>query len=788
MYFRKFHHPVNCVFPEKFDAKTGRLTIGGRSYAADLRDLGDDVFRLTVRNPAWPKQYSQAELTPPQGGASRARVTLSRGGDLVVADDSGKPLLKSVAGHVMGVCGKVWIMPFEPQPDMQFYGMGEKSLGLELSRVRTKFWNTDVWADFATDVFTNGRPDPMYVSVPYLIVKRQNTYLGILINNPYAVFMSTDARTVIANQMAAPTSMNFYIGAPDGLPELYFIVGPTLHELTCKLQKLVGVTPLPPLWALGHHQCRWGYKGTRDLRELDREFRKQQIPTDGLWLDIDYMDGYRVFTFSKEHFKDPKTEIMDLRSRGRHIMPILDPGVKLDSNYAIYKDGLKAGAFCINPEKRPFVGFVWPGATVFPDYSTETGRAWWAKHVASFAKTGVSGAWLDMNDPAVGMAELDEMRFNNGKEDHATYHSQYALGMARASRDGFLKASPNERPFLLCRSGFISSSRYTAIWTGDNVSNWHHLKTSIPTSVNLALSGIPFNGPDVPGFGGSASKDLAVAWYKAAFLFPVLRNHSIAGSARQEPWVWGKPTMEIIRHYIRLRYKLLPYLYNLWIDQEELGAAILRPLFYDFNDSPKLPLGKIADQFMVGGAIMHAPVIEPKTDSRTVVLPKATWFDTATGQYIQGGREIRVTQTRNSTPLYVREGSVIPMLVGTPTDNASDLSDIEVHVFARPQSKAPMRLVYRFDDGRTFDYQKGERSEIEIDFRIRGRTLIAKVTRTRFDYKPCRVRFVTYGAFDEIELIAAGGAPRKLPLSDAGWIFTGARLATRNSAPVTLEP
>ena len=388
------------------------------------------------------------------------------------------------------MCGKAWLMQIEPTAGMQIYGMGEKNIGFERSGKRTKFWNTDVWADFAQDSIVNGVTDPMYVAVPYLVIKQENTYVGILINNPYAVFMSTDPEVRIANQQKAETTSNFYFGAPDGVPQVYFLIGPTLDEITRKLQVLCGPTPLPPLWALGHQQCRWGYKGYEDLDALDHNFRKHEIPDDGLWLDIDYMDGYRVFTYSKDHFgPDPKAQIEELRSRGRHIVPIIDPGVKAEPGYPVFDDGMKNKAFCLSPEGKPFIGFVWPGATVFPISRLSARREWWAKQVEAFARTGVSGAWLDMNDPAVGSAELDEMLFDGGKNEHATYHSQYALGMAKASRDGFSRAEPSLRPFLLSRSGFIGTSRYAAIWTGDNCSNRHHLKSAIPVSVNLALSG-----------------------------------------------------------------------------------------------------------------------------------------------------------------------------------------------------------------------------------------------------------------------------------------------------------
>lgn len=790
MYFNKSHQPDNFIFADHRHQTKKAWVIGGSKFRPRLDHLGEDVYRMSVKAKRWPTQHSQAELSSQFDSTSHGSVSLSAK-SLCIKDCDGKALLTSRPGRVFGVSGRAWLMQFAYDKDMRFYGMGEKSIGFELSNKHTKFWNTDVWADFDGNVFVNGSPDPMYLSVPYMVIKRGNRYVGVLINNPFAVFMSTNPRVRIAEQAQAAGGENdsrLFIGAPDGKPDVYFIVGPTLAELTRKMQRLVGVTPLPPLWSLGHNQCRWGYESHKDLGRLDRHFRKHRIPNDGLWLDIDYMRGYRVFTWDNKHWPKPKKQVEDIQSRGQRVVPILDPGVKLDPANHAYQSGRKLDIFCKNPAGTDFVGFVWPGTTVFPDFSLAEARAWWAGHVKdTLGPCGITGVWVDMNDPATGLSENSEMLFGRGKHAHDTYHNQYALGMVRATHEGLLGANPDTRPFILTRSGFISTSRYAAAWTGDNFSNAHHLKQAIPMTLNLALSGIPFNGPDVPGFGGDPTRQLAVAWYKAGFLFPFFRNHSNKMQVEQEPWAFGERTMRVLRRYIRLRYKLLPYLYNLFIDQEQSGEAIARPLFYDFDDTKSQPLDRVDDQFMLGPAIMQAPVLEPGANSRAVVLPKADWFDAMRGNWIKGGRRVRVKTVTAQTPLYVRGGSVIPMRVGDPTDNRTDLREIELHLFVSTGFKGEVRYTYHADDGATFGYRRGERTSVEFVI-CRGRNgLVVKAEDSVFGYGPLRVRFVTYSKEKSLTLVE-GKSSRTVALSEGSWSFTGNKLRVCKSRPVTLSP
>ncbi|HVU36226.1 MAG TPA: TIM-barrel domain-containing protein [Opitutaceae bacterium] len=777
MYFNKIQHPANFVFERPTDALVAA-------------DLGDDVHRIRSRRHARWKNPSQAVLTAPATGRSAHRVVCGRRGGLKILNSAGRTVLSGVPGATFGRNGDAWLVQFRLEPRMQFYGLGEHSRAFEKSGQRVKFWNTDLIADFAWDEVRLGHPNPMYVDVPWVIVKRGNFFLGLLVHHPGAVFMDLGSNFVWDESNRTDRDRrSFYVGAPDGEPELYLIVGPTLAGLTRKFQRLVGCTPLPPLWALGYQQCRWGYAGPRDLEWLDRELRRRRIPCDGLWLDIDHMDRLKVFTFAPRLWGGPartRRTLASLASRGRRVVPILDPGVKVEPGYRIHDEGVTQRRFCLGPTGRPYVGFAWPGQTYFPDFSRADVRAWWAAHVAEFARTGAGAAWIDMNDPSTGAAEMDDMRFDRGRQPHAAYHNQYALGMAQATRAGFLAARPEERPFVLSRSAYLSSSRFAAVWTGDNLSNWHHLRLAIPVTLGLALSGIPFCGPDVCGFGLDVTRELAIAWHKLQFLFPFFRNHNSRTERPQEPWQFGAAAERILTHYLRLRYKFLPYLYQLFITQEERGDAILRPLFHDFPDRAAQPLAKISDQFLVGPSLMQAPLVIEGADRRGVVLPGGTaWFSLATGRCHDGGQTIEVQAGEDSTPLFVRDGTLLALRPGVPHVAAADLRTIELHAFLRPGTRGGARTTYSADDGISFAYRRGERST--VDFRARlddSGTLEISAASISRGYGPLSVRIVTYPGVRRVVFV---DGKRRQPLATErfAWRATGRELAGRRSETLT---
>lgn len=757
MHFHKYPYPTNFEFVRSISAG-GAFKTRKDSCNIKASANGNDVYHLQVTGKYWKTNDSDAGLRF-QGSTKKlegkqTRLSLSKNGAFKLEDRAGNEILSAAPADFFGQCGEASMFKFIREKGDQFYGCGEKWTGFEHSGKTTKFWNTDVWADFHRESFVNGKngADPVYVTIPYLILKRGNTFVGLLLDNPYMTYISTARPSSIANQMLLKGQHeNFCIGAEEGQPNLYILFGPSLAELTRKLQTLVGTTPLPPAWALGYQQCRWGYRSEKDLLELDAQFRKSEIPVDGLWLDIDYMDAFKVFTFDKKHFPKPPRAFEKLGKAGRKVVPIIDPGVKHEPGYPVYERGRKAGAFCETPQGGEFVGLVWPGETVFPDFSIPSAREWWSKEVADFVSAGVHGAWLDMNDPATGPVENKDMLFDRGSKSHSSYHNQYALGMAMASREGFLKARPDERPFLLSRSGFIGSNRYAAIWTGDNFSNRYHLKNGIATTLNLALSGIPFNGPDMGGFGGDTTPGLIVDWFKAGFLFPFFRNHAIIHSRLQEPWAFGKKTEAILARYIRLRYRLRPYLYQLFAEHELTGEAILRPLFYDFADSDKLPLGLVEDQFMVGPSIMQAPFLEENQASRKVILPGSQpWYSLTDGAWIKGGRKITAKASQLDTPIYIRDNSILPLARINPGENAFAANRVDFHIFLSGNGETEIR--YRFDDGASFKYLKGTRSEVTVSAKRRRQSVAITVNTLHTGFGKGDFTFTTTADIKEVSV------------------------------------
>lgn len=745
MFFNKFPHRANFRYPTRYDASAGLLEVGKRTVTVRHEAFKGGIASLRiVGQDSWAENLCLEPLTYPET-CDASPLEISPDFDLSFRSATGDILFTGAPGQAFGVSGEQHLFQFQLPDGTRFYGMGEKTFGrVELSGIRTKFWNTDVWSDFHHGQWENHPTDPPYFTLPYLIARIGDEYVGFLLHNPYPTFFETpgtdEARVFVEWQRTSPTLL---MGAEGGQPSLVILYGPTLPELTRKLQKLIGVTPTPPIWALGYHQSRWGYRGHDDLLAVDQEFSKFEIPCESLWMDLDYMDGFRIFKTSEDAFPGgAKRTAEALAKSGRRIVPILDPGVKFEPGYAVYDDGHQAKIFCENPEGGEFVGMVWPGDTVFPDFSLAEGRAWWAGYAKKFREEGFAATWVDMNDPSTGPIDPTSMLFGRGTLPHAAHRNQYALGMQIATHAGFLAAEPNERPFILSRSGFIGSSKYAAIWSGDNLSNQFYLKLSIPTALGMSISGQPFNGPDVGGFGFDVTDELMEDWVKANFLFPFFRNHSQKGTREQAPYQFPQATMRILRRFIRLRYKLIPYLYQLFVNQEEAGEPILRPLFYHYADAG---LDEINDQFLVGSSILQAPFLDAER-IRSVVLPGAEpWYDARNGVWLNPGTH-KVKNNRDTTPLFVTAGSLIAMQPGTPVDNRKDLHDIHVHVFVPSGWSGSSETDLIADDGLTFGYRGGKRSRVRVSLvAVDGHVALQTETLSEGD-GPIRTRFVVHGS------------------------------------------
>ncbi len=790
----KQFHPINFAFSQRREET--KISDRDMDFHIAITSYPEDIYHIEIRNSnRWPRDYRITRVSMSEAGAdsgsdsgsgqekAATRIEVDSEAGFRWVEKAGtnkagtnweKPLLSANPGRWFGTSGSAWLFCFSHDPDMEYYGLGEKHTPFERSGRGYRFWNVDVWADHPMDQVVNGDYDPDYLSIPYLIIKKGNTYIGLLSDNLFPGMIAISPENQVAQQLKIEIDYppTISIGAEGGVPSLYCIYGPSLDELTCKFQTLVGKTPLPPLWALGYHQSRWGYRSHEDLEALARSFAEHEFPADGLWLDIDYMENFKVFTFNKAHMPHPERTAAEIKEKGFRIVPILDPGVKREKGYPVYEDGKEKGLFCQNPAGYEFAGMVWPGFTVFPDFTLAETRKCWAGYAKAFFEKGFEGAWIDMNDPSTGPIDCTDMLFKGGKTEHAAFHNSYATLMAKATVQGFHAAHPDKRPFLLSRSGSTGAQRYAAHWTGDNFSTYGHLGRSIGKSINLALSGIPFNGPDIGGFGGDCIESLFIDWVKAGFLFPFFRNHTMRGSRPQEPWAYSENALKITRHFVRLRYHLLPYLYNLFMDQEETGAALLRPLFYDFEDSDEFPIGKIDDQFMVGPALLHAPFVDEKGRTREVTLPAGRWFRADTGQWISGGRKMKVSRKAESTPLFIREGYLIPFAPGKRTDNRVDLKRIGIFCCLSKSYGGECRYRYRADDGLSFDYRKGGRSELEIVAHVEKKRLKVKVSEMgkgfgRIELIPC-----TVDRFSEV-VIERDGAEHILQPFEEGVRMTG---------------
>ncbi|MGE9294255.1 MAG: TIM-barrel domain-containing protein, partial [Puniceicoccales bacterium] len=390
MYFNKYPFSQNFQFASGYEPKT-HFQFAGETRPVEVKACRPGIFRLTVRGASWDENYSQAELNPEaveDGQPYQLEITPE--GAIHLSNTDGQTLLQSVPRRTFGKCGTASMFRFCHQQEYRYYGAGSKVTGFEHTGLRTKFWNTDVFADFPLEQIVAGRPDPYYVSVPYLIIQTPVGWVGLLYNNPQATFLSIAARLKIESftQVCTGDEDAILIGAESGQPDLFILAAPTLAALTRQFQQMVGTTPRPPLWALGYQQSRWGYRSVSQLQALREDFEQHGIPVDGLWLDIDYMDGFRVFTADPAENPDFAEEVMALSKAGHPVVPIIDPGVKMDPDYDVYQTGHAQNAFCKNPEGTEFVGLVWPGLTVFPDFSREEVRRWWADQAETFARQG----------------------------------------------------------------------------------------------------------------------------------------------------------------------------------------------------------------------------------------------------------------------------------------------------------------------------------------------------------------------------------------------------------------
>ncbi|MDS4042110.1 MAG: glycoside hydrolase family 31 protein [Candidatus Competibacter sp.] len=757
MFFGQKIHPLNFDYAECATVGDAAVELTGPGVRLRITcaDIAEGCLRLRFENAvaADSGQHSDAVLLEWRVGRSVApRLEASTA---VFAAAMGRVELTSaclrleLAGFSLitvaegiGCCGENLLLNFNLAGVDGCYGFGERTRRLNKLGDSADCVTVDVVSVFR-HTYARDDYDPTYVAIPFAILKKGERFLGLFFDNP--------GRTVMDAGKSRPGE--FWYQSFGGVTDVYVLAGPTLAEVVRRYAALTGRAPLPPPWALGYHQCRWGYQYEAEFRELAAQFSTHDVPVSALWYDIDYMDGYRLFTWDRADFLDPAGLNRDLKAVGIRAVTIVDPGVKREPGYAVYDSGREREAFCRTASGREYVGKVWPGDTVFPDFTLESAREWWAGWLADFLRdSAVDGVWLDMNDPATGYSRTDEMRFQHGAISHDRYHNQYAHFMAMASRAACDRLDPDGRPFLLTRSACAGTQRYSAVWTGDNASNWKHLRMALPCSLNLSLSGVAFNGPDVGGFMDDTSAELLVRWHQACCLFPFFRNHSIRHSRPQEPWRFGPEPLAAMRGAIRTRYRLLPYLYQCFFAHWRDGDLVIRPLLYHHSGPEYVDLD---DQYLLGDALLAAPILHGegqgpeivrngmKYQERPVVLPPGWWFDLNRGEWLEGGRALVYAAALDELPLFVRDGAVLPYYPGPLHNSFMDLSAVELHLFCRERSA---RLDYFLDDRETRRYQGGDYGIARISAEIAGERLRVVVTESG-DYPTDTVAFapVVYG-------------------------------------------
>ena len=628
-----------------------------------------------------------------------------------------KGLLRSItfdpdAGQFIAVSKKLGF-------DEHFYGLGEKAAKLDKRRSSFVNWNSD------TPGYTEGR-DPIYQTIPF--------YLGLQNGAAYGIFFDNSYRSYF--DFGKSSQQRAWFGAEGGELNYYFFYGPSIKKILSRYADLTGHMPLPPLWALGNQQSRWGYYPDSMAEEVVRQYRQRDLPLDVLHLDIDYMQGYRVFTWDRKRFPDPAALTTKLGEQGVKVITIVDPGVKYqptnkpagsarnpgltpqDESYYVFNEGVRKNYFQKRKGGQLFVPRVWPGESVFVDFSLPEARRWWGDLHRAYIDVGVAGIWNDMNEPSdfidqTGKNQIDVVSYDEGENStHAKNRNVFALLMSRATYEGLERLQPDKRPYVITRAGYAGIQRYSTMWIGDTLSSWDSLALSIPMFQTLGLSGEPFVGGDIGGFIGRGNGELLVRSYQVSFLAPFCRNHKVIDGYDQEPWRFGKYYEDVIRKFLKLRYELLPFLYTTLEEAHRTGVPVFRPLVLDYQDDPSTY--NLDDEFLIGSDLLIAPVLSAGQTRRLVYLPKGVWYDYWSKKRYEGGTMVNIDAPLDTVPMFVRAGAIIPKAPPMNHVNEKPRDPITFEIYADEKGSATTTLYE--DDGTSPAYKTGmlRRTQIRV--------------------------------------------------------------------------
>jgi alpha-glucosidase len=614
-----------------------------------------------------PEPDPRAVLEPDKDGgwrvvAERVTVVVSRHGAIEVRTPGGVTLRRDLPPRwwePVDGGGARWMQRSEVAPDARFFGLGGRAAGPRLRDGTYRLWNRDPGRPFQPG------DDPLYITMPvHMVVADAAAHL---------VFHDTtwDGTVSLREGEEGAGSGHDRAGTcevrVDGGPLRCWVMVGTPARVLLVWASLTGAPALPPSWALGHHHARWGFGSEQEVRRIVAGYQERGLPLDAVHLDIDHLDGHRVFTVDRERF--PKLPVLaeELRRDGIRLVSIVDPAVKAQPGTAVYDSGSGEDAFVRDASGRLVEGVVWPGEAVYPDFTDARVRKWWGGLYEERLAQGFAGFWHDMNEPVSFTAFGENTLPRSARHalegrggDHREAHNVYALCMARAAYEGLRDLAPGERPFVFSRSGWAGMQRYGGTWSGDVATGWPGLRASLSLVLGLGLCGVPYSGPDVGGFDGSPSPELYLRWFQLASYLPLFRTHSSVRAGRREPWEFGDDVLEHARVALAERRRLLPYFFTLAHLARRTGAPYVRPLWWAAPEDRALR--DCEDAFLLGDSLLVAPVLEPGTSRRAVLLPRGRWYDTATGEAYRGPGRVLVDAPLGRIPVFARGGAVLPVL------------------------------------------------------------------------------------------------------------------------------
>jgi alpha-glucosidase len=654
--------------------------------------------------------------------------------------------------------------------DENYYGLGDKAGPMNRRNRAFTNWNTD---EFGWQEST----DPLYKTIPFFIGLRKGLAYGVFFDNTY--------RSVFDFGKESPDFFSF--GAEGGELNYYFIAGPEPKKIIEEYTAMTGRSPLPPLWTLGYQQSRYSYYPESRAREIVKTLRDKKIPADAIYFDIDYQRGNAPFTINREYFPTFEKMISDFRAQGMHTILITDLHIKKDPNhgYAPYDSGMKDDVFVKNPDGSTYVGVVWPGPSVFPDFTLSRVRDWWGGLYKDFAGMGAAGFWNDMNEPSLferadKTMPLDIVhRLDDGTTlDHRAIHNVFGMQNVRATYEGLRKLQPEERPFVLTRAAYSGAQRYAATWTGDNSSSWNHLKMSTPMLLSMGISGYPLVGDDIGGFAGSPPADLLTRWFEVGALNPIYRDHTAKGTADQEPWVHGPEHEAIRRKYIELRYELMPYLYTGIEEASRTGLPLMRPVFLEYPQASGF-YGDDRD-FLFGSDFFVAPVTTEMVDAEEISLPPGDWYDFWTNTRLSSKEKFSLRPRLDEMPLYVRAGAIVPMqpLVQHTGEKPNGPLELRVYLPASTPGNDCRGTLYQ-DDGHTFAYQKGEILRISYSCQLSNGSVTVTSSTEKNAFEP-------WWKSAEVTLYGAASTPKEVRIGNEiihEWRYDGLARAVTLTVP-----